>query len=553
MTDAAQSAAAPAGVVTRTRWTICALLFFATTINYFDRQLFSLLIPFFEDELRLAPTDLALINVSFLLAYGFGMMFVGRWIDRVGARIGLGVSFLVWNLAAIAHAAVASVSGFAAVRFLLGIGESGNFPAAVRTVAEWFPRKERALATGFFNCGSNVGAILAPLLAVSIAEVFGWRACFLILGSAGLIWYFFWVRVYRRPEEHPKVSPAELAHIRSDPPEVMRPVAFGEVFGMRPVYGLALAKFFTDAPWWFFLTWLPRFLVGEFGLTPLFMALAIPVVFVIADVGAIGGGWISSRLIANGRSVGAARKIAMLICALCAVPVAAVGLLADVPEIAGIPSVYIAVALLSLAAAAHQGWSSNLYTLVSDTLPRPAVATAVGILTAFGVVGGALFQIFVGRALTLTGSYVLPFLLAGSLYLIGLLALHLVLPRVEQVTPRRRLSMPAIAAGILVMLGSIAFTQFVLNRPPYSSLEDYRATRATELQALGPPVQGPAAQVGWMEARWYLWPTAGGERAELVKFDRSERPIVESRGVEANGYEGPGAADILPDGLAPLP
>lgn len=530
--------------MTRTRWTICALLFFATTINYLDRQLFSLLVPFFENELRLGPTDLALINVSFLLSYGYGMVFVGRWIDRVGTRKGLTATFLLWNVASAAHAFVGSLGGFAAIRFLLGVGEAGNFPSAVRTVAEWFPKKERALATGLFNCGSNVGAILAPLLAVRIAEAYGWRACFLFLGGIGVVWIFFWTRLYRRPEEHPKVSPEELAHIRSDAKESTEALGISEVFGMRPVYAVAMAKFFTDAPWWFYLTWLPKFLVGEFKLTPTFMAYAIPVVFLVADVGAIGGGWLSSKLIASGRSVGTARKLAMLACALAAVPVMAVGQLVDVPSVAGIPSVYIAVGLISLAAAAHQGWSSNLYTLVSDTLPRPAMATVVGIKTAFGVVGGAIFQIFVGRSLTLTGSYAVPFLLAGGLYLVGLLVLHLLLPRVEPVVPKRRVPMAAIVGGGLAMLASIAALQFALNRPPYASVAEYRATRSAQLGATGAPVEGPAAHVGWMDARWYLWPTAQGTKAELVKLDRDGRPIVESRGAGANGYAGPSAAEV---------
>lgn len=530
--------------MTRTRWTICALLFFATTINYLDRQLFSLLVPFFENELRLGPTDLALINVSFLLAYGFGMVFVGRWIDRVGTRKGLSATFLLWNVASAAHAFVGSFGGFAAIRFLLGVGEAGNFPSAVRTVAEWFPKRERALATGLFNCGSNVGAILAPLLAVRIAEAYGWRACFLVLGGVGVVWIFFWTRLYRRPEEHPKVSPEELAHIRSDAKESTEPLGVSEVFGMRPVYAVAMAKFFTDAPWWFYLTWLPKFLVGEFKLTPTFMAYAIPVVFIVADVGAIGGGWLSSKLIASGRSVGTSRKLAMLACALAAVPVMAVGQLVDVPAVAGIPSVYVAVALLSLAAAAHQGWSSNLYTLVSDTLPRPAMATVVGIKTAFGVVGGAIFQIFVGRSLTLTGSYAVPFFLAGGLYLVGLLVLHLLLPRVEPVVPRRRVPKAAIVAGGVAMLASIAALQFALNRPPYASVAEYHATRPAQLNATGAPIEGPAAHVGWMDARWYLWQTAQGTKAELVKFDRDGRPIVESRGAAAKGYMGPSAAEV---------
>ncbi|WP_437964181.1 MFS transporter [Sorangium sp. So ce260] len=544
MTAASPVVPASGGVMTRTRWTICALLFFATTINYLDRQLFSLLVPFFENELRLGPTDLALINVSFLLAYGFGMVFVGRWIDRVGTRKGLSATFLLWNVASAAHAFVGSFGGFAAIRFLLGVGEAGNFPSAVRTVAEWFPKRERALATGLFNCGSNVGAILAPLLAVRIAEAYGWRACFLVLGGIGVVWIFFWTRLYRRPEEHPKVSPEELAHIRSDAKESTEALGISEVFGMRPVYAIAMAKFFTDAPWWFYLTWLPKFLVGEFKLTPTFMAYAIPVVFIVADVGAIGGGWLSSKLIASGRSVGTSRKLAMLACALAAVPVMAVGQLVDVPAVAGVPSVYVAVALLSLAAAAHQGWSSNLYTLVSDTLPRPAMATVVGIKTAFGVVGGAIFQIFVARSLTLTGSYALPFFLAGGLYLVGLLVLHLLLPRVEPVVPRRRVPKAAIVAGGVAMLASIAALQFALNRPPYASVAEYHATRPAQLNATGAPIEGPAAHVGWMDARWYLWRTAQGTKAELVKFDRDGRPIVESRGAAAKGYTGPSAAEV---------
>ncbi|WP_437284583.1 MFS transporter [Sorangium sp. So ce406] len=544
MTAASPAAPANAGTMTRVRWTVCALLFFATTINYLDRQLFSLLVPFFENDLRLGPTDLALINVSFLLAYGFGMVFVGRWIDRVGTRKGLGLTFLLWNIASAGHAFVASFGGFAAIRFLLGVGEAGNFPSAVRTVAEWFPKKERALATGLFNCGSNVGAILAPLLAVRIAEAYGWRACFLTLGGVGVVWIFFWTRFYRRPEEHPKVSPEELAHIRSDAKESTEALGVGEVFGMRPVYAVAMAKFFTDAPWWFYLTWLPKFLVSEFKLTPTFMAYAIPVVFIVADVGAIGGGWLSSRLIASGRSVGTSRKLAMLACALCAVPVMAVGQLVDLPSVGGIPSVYVAVAIISLAAAAHQGWSSNLYTLVSDTLPRPAMATVVGIKTAFGVVGGALFQIFVARSLTLTGSYALPFMLAGSLYLVGLLVLHLLLPRVEPVTPKRRVPQALIVAGGLAMLAGIAATQFTLNAPPYASVAGYRETRPAQLGATGAPTEGPAARVGWMEARWYFWPTAAGPRAELVKFDRDGRPIVETKGAAAKGYTGPSAAEV---------
>ncbi|HEY3779741.1 MAG TPA: MFS transporter [Fimbriimonadaceae bacterium] len=452
---------------TRVRWTICALLFFATTINYLDRQLFSLLVPFFEKDLHLGPVDLSLINVSFLLSYGFGMVFVGRWIDAVGVRKGLSVSFFVWSIASVGHAIVGSLRGFAAIRFLLGLGESGNFPSSVKAVTEWFPKEERALAMGWFNAGSNVGAILAPLLAVPIAEVFGWRVCFVFLGNIGLIWLWFWRRLYRRPEEHLGISNSELALIKKDP-DIVPNLEMGQLFGMRPVYGLATAKFLTDAPWWFYLTWLPKFLVDEFHLTPGFMALALPVVFIVADFGSVGGGWLSSRLLTRGFSVGRARKTAMFVCASCALPVVLVGLLLKTPSVLGISSVFLAVALISVAAAAHQGWSSNLYALVSDTIPRAGVSTTVGIQTAFGVVGAALFQIFVGHSVA-AGSYAPPFLLAGSLYLIGLLALQFILPKVEMAAPGRRVSGLAIAVGAAALLSLLVGPQVVLNRPTHQT------------------------------------------------------------------------------------
>jgi ACS family hexuronate transporter-like MFS transporter len=526
--------------ISRVRWTICALLFFATTINYFDRQLFSLLIPFFENDLRLGPVDLALINVCFLLAYGFGMTFVGRWIDQVGVRLGLGTSFLVWSLASMAHCLATSLGGFATIRFFLGVGESGNFPASVRTVADWFPKKERALATGWFNAGSNVGAILAPLLAVRLAEAIGWRTCFLLLGAVGMVWLAFWQRLYRRPDEHPKISPEELAYIRQDPVDSTQAIGVREVFGMRPVYAVAAAKFFTDAPWWFYLTWLPKFLVDEFKLPPAFMALCLPIVFIVADFGSVGGGWLSSNLLGRGMALGRARKTAMLVCALCAVPVTLVSLLLKVPTVLGVASVYPAIALISLAAAAHQGWSGNLYTLVSDTLPKPAIATTVGIQTAFGVFGAALFQIFVGRSVA-SGSYAPPFVLAGCLYLIGLLALQLLLPHVEPTTPRRRVPSAAIVAGAVAMLAAVGALQVVLNHPKYDSLADYRVKRAVELAASTAPTDGPTAKVGWMNAQWISWHTPKGGKVELIKLDRDDRPVVEPKGALAKGYVGPPA------------
>ena len=528
---------------TRVRWTMCALVFFATTINYVDRQLFSLLVPFFENDLRLSPTDLALINVSFLFAYGFGMVLVGRLIDRVGTKRGLSATFVLWNLASMAHALVGGFGGFAAVRFALGVGESGNFPACVKTIGEWFPRRERALATGWFNSGGNVGAIAAPLLAVPFAERFGWRACFLVLGGVGMVWLLFWTRLYRRPEEHPSVSPEELAFVRSDPPETVGHVTYAELFGMRPVYGIALAKLFSDAPWWFYLTWLPKFLVDEFHLTPTFMSWAIPVVYVVSDFGSVGGGWLSSSLIAKGRSIGAARKTTMLACALLALPVMLVGRFVVEPTAFGLPSIYPTIFVLSLAAAAHQGFSSNLYTLVSDTVPRAGVAMAVGIIQMFGVVGSAIFQLFVGRYVENTGSYGIPFLLASALYLLGLGALQLVLPRVEPTVPRRRVSPALVASLALTLVLAVAWLQYGLNKPRYASVAQYVAKREEE-KGVSITV-GPDAKVGWMSAKWFVLRKATGEaKPELVKIDDQGRPAIETKGTKAKAYVGPSDADL---------
>ncbi|MFZ4506242.1 MAG: MFS transporter [Fimbriimonas sp.] len=527
------------------RWTVCALIFFATTVNYLDRQLFSLLVPFFEDDLKLGPTDLALINVSFILPYGFAMIFVGRYIDRVGIKRGLGQSFLLWNFASIAHALVQSLSGFMGIRFLLGLGESGMYPAAVKTMTDWFPVKERSLATGYFNAGANLGAILAPMLGVACAAAFGWRACFLITGGAGIIWIFWWQRMYRPPEEHPKVSPDELAHIRQDGHADVPALSYAQLFGMRPVYALALAKALSDAPWWFYLTWMPKFLVDQFHVSTTFMAFAIPVIYIVADGGSIAGGWMSSRLITKGRAVGPARKLTMLVCALLVVPVMSVGLLVDQPTFAGIPSVFWAVAITAIAAGAHQGWSCNLFTLISDTVPKNGMAMAVGLINGTAMIGVSAMQFFVGRSVQVTSSYTLPFIVAGSLYLIALACLHILLPRVEPWPTEKRASIPLVIAGGVAILAALGLLQYELNRPPYASVENYLATRGGQLKAIGTPVAGPDAKVGWMEAKWYQWKLADGKtKAELIKLDSRQVPFVEGKGATASRYQGPSADEV---------
>ncbi|MBS1701287.1 MAG: MFS transporter [Armatimonadetes bacterium] len=538
----------------RVRWTICGLLFAATTINYLDRQLFALLVPFFDNELRIGPVDIALINASFLLAYGFGMVFVGRLIDRIGTKKGLGWGFFVWTIASAAHALVGGFMGFIAARFMLGVGESANFPASVKTTAEWFPKKERALATGWFNSGTNIGAVLAPFLAVYVAKQFGWRAAFLILGSIGAVWLLFWAKLYASPHDHPSLSPQELEHIEGDAEPVGEKVSFQELFGMRPLYAVAMGKFFSDAPWWFYLAWLPKFLVDQFKLSAEFMAGAVVFVYLIADIGSVLGGWLSSKLIKAGKSVGFSRKVAMLASALCVTPVMLVGLMVGKPDIAGIPTIYVALTIIAIAAGAHQGWSCNLFTLASDTMPRKAVAATVGVMTAFGAVGAALMQVIIGVWVEKTSSYTLPFIMAGTLYFFGLLCIHLILPTVDPTQPKKRVPLPAIVAGAVAMLTLFFATTYLLNRPPYASLDDYVQKRAAQLKSTGQPSIGPDAKVGWMDAKWYVWAGPDGKtKPELIKFDRESRPIVDPKGAKTAHYEGPTVDQVLATTTPPKP
>lgn len=528
---------------TKVRWTICTLLFFATTINYLDRQLFSNLVPYLEDDLRLGPVDLSLINVSFLLSYGLGMLFVGRLIDTVGTKKGLGISFLLWNVSSMLHGLVGGFGGLAAVRASLGITEAANYPACVKTVGEWFPIKERATANGWFNAGSNIGAVLAPLLAISLAESVGWKACFFIVGGAGLVWIFLWRRMYHAPSEHPGIAEDELKYIRQDGEVESEKMTYSSLLGMRSVYAIAIAKGLSESPWWFYLTWLPKFLADEFHLNATFMRIAIPVVYLIADFGAVGGGWLSSRLIQKGTEVGKARKAAMLICALCAVPVMSVGSLMKSPDVFGIPTVAVVIFLVAIAASAHQGWSSNVYALITDTVPKSGTAMVVGIATAAGVTGASVFQVFVGKSVELTGSYSICFVIAGGLYLLALLTFHLLLPKVEMITPTRKVS-PALVGGIAASLvGVLLLLQTQLTKPPFQTLADYEKKIASKG---GSTTQIADAQVGWMRAHWFKVSEPGKpNRLELVKFDDAGRPVIEKKPIkDLKKYEGPPMEDL---------
>ena len=409
--------------VGRYRWVICALLFFATTINYVDRQVLGFLAPDLQRSIGWNETEYGFIVTAFQAAYAVSLLLVGRLMDWLGTRRGFSLAIAIWSLAAMGHALARSVVGFAVARFALGLGEGGNFPAAVKTVAEWFPKKERALATGIFNAGSNLGPILVPLTVPWIVSHYGWQGAFIITGALGFLWLIFWLPVYRPPEQHPRLSPQELAHIKSDPAEPSAKVSWARLIPHKQTWAFAIGKFMTDPIWWFYLYWLAMFLDKNYGITMATLSLPVIVVYLTADVGSIGGGWLSSTLIKRGWSVNAGRKTAMLVCALCVVPVVFASLASNM---------WVAVGLISLAAAAHQGWSANIFTMASDMFPRRVVGSVVGIGGMAGAVGGMLFASATGYVLQLTNSNYIPiFIVCGSVYLIALAVIHLLAPRLE--------------------------------------------------------------------------------------------------------------------------
>ena len=405
------------------RWSICALLFFATTINYVDRQVIGILSKDLQAAFRWSEIDYGNIVAAFNASYALGLLLAGRLIDRFGTKIGYAVALTVWSLAAMSHALARSAFGFGVARATLGLGEAGNFPAAIKTVAEWFPKKERALATGIFNAGSNLGPIIVPLTVPWIVFHYGWQAAFIATGAVGFLWLILWLPVYRRPEEHPRVSPEELAHIKSDPPEPTTRVPWTRLLPHRQTWAFAIGKFMTDPVWWFYLFWLAKFLDKNYHITLAKLSLPVIVVYLVADIGSIGGGWLSSRLIKRGWTINAGRKTAMLVCAICVVPVVFASL---------VTHMWVAVGLISLATAAHQGFSANIFTFASDMFPRRAVGSVVGIGGMAGAVGGMLFSATTGYVLLWTNSnYVPVFIVCGSVYLLALLIMHLLVPRLE--------------------------------------------------------------------------------------------------------------------------
>ncbi|HWC16594.1 MAG TPA: MFS transporter [Terriglobales bacterium] len=404
------------------RWAICALLFLATTINYMDRQVLGLLAPDLQKIFHWNEIQYGYIVTAFQTTYALGLLLMGRFMDLVGTRAGYATSISIWSLAAMGHALANSVLGFGFARAMLGLGESGNFPAAIKTITEWFPKKERALATGVFNSGTNVGAIVAPLTVPWIAVHLGWRWAFLFTGFFSATWLITWLILYRRPHEHPRLSVRELQYIQSDPVEPSVHIPWLRLLPHRQTWAFTLGKFMTDPIWWFYLFWLAKFFASAHGLTLTKIGPPLVVIYLAADVGSVFGGWLSSTLIKQGWSINRARKTAMLICALCVVPVL------FIPLVTGL---WPQVALFSLATAAHQGWSCNIFTTASDMFPRRAVGSVVGIGGFGGAVGGMCIASFTGYHLQHTHSYALLFVIAASAYLSALLVIHLLAPRLE--------------------------------------------------------------------------------------------------------------------------
>ena len=408
------------------RWRILSLLFFATTINYIDRQVIGILKPFIGNDLGWSEADYGYIVTAFQVAYSIGLLTTGRFLDKFGTRIGYLWAILVWSIAGMAHAAARTVTGFAAARFALGIGESANFPAAVKSVAEWFPRKERSFAAGLFNSGSTVGAIIAPVIVSGITITLSWQWAFIITGALGFIWMALWLLFYQVPEKHPKVTPEEIQYILQDKEEkgYEKGVGWLQLFRHKETFAICSTRLISDWVWWFFLFWIPDFLNKKHGIDLKEVVLPLIVIYSVSSVGGIAGGWLSSRFIQNGKSVDFARKTTILLCALIILPVMLVSKVQDM---------WLAVSLIALAAAGHQGWASNIFTLVSDIYPKKAVGSMMGLSGFAGAVGGALSASFVGLLLNTTGSYFLIFLIASSVYMVNWLIIRFGIKEVKPI------------------------------------------------------------------------------------------------------------------------
>ena len=412
----------------RLRWYVCGLLFYATTVNYMDRQVVGLLKPVIARELHWTESDYSNIVFGFQLAYAFMMPIGGRLIDWLGTRIGYALAVLLWSSAAMAHSLARSTLQFFIARFVLGMGEAANFPAAVKTGANWFPDKERALATGIFNRGSNIGALIAPLLVPFIAARFGWRMSFLATGGLDLLWIILWLTTFRLPRESKIITPGELAYIEAgQPTEPARRIPYLRLLGQRAAWAVLLGRFFTDPVWWFYLFWLPGYLNGKYGLDLQHLGPPLVIIYLAADIGSIGGGWLSSHLQKRGWSANSARKTALFLSAVLVLPVGTIIFIGS--------NLWLTVTVLSFATAAHQAWSANLYTLASDSFPRSTVASVIGLGGLGGSVGALLVAKLIGWWLDRSGNAYGPlFVVAGSAYLVAFLVIQLLVPKIKQVT-----------------------------------------------------------------------------------------------------------------------
>jgi ACS family hexuronate transporter-like MFS transporter len=414
--------------VGRFRWFICGLLFYATTVNYMDRVVMGILKTTISKDLHWTDDDYGTVTAIFQFGYALMLPIAGRLIDWLGIRIGYTLAVLVWGLSSIAHSFAGNIFQFSVARLGLGMGEAANFPAAIKTVADWFPRKERALATGIFNSGTNVGALIAPLLVPVVVARFGWHSAFLVTGSFSLSWIIVWLWFYREPEKNKRLSPRELAYIRSDTPEdSAAKIPYLDLLTKRASWAFLIAKFFTDPVWWFYLFWIPGFLQTKYHIDLLHTGPPLFAIYLAADVGSVGGGWLSSALLKRGWELTRARKTTMLVFA-CGVLT-----IAFVPFTGG--SLWLTVALIGTAAGCHQGWSANLFTIPSDCFPRKAVGSVVGLGGMGGAVGGIIVSKAVGKWLTLSHEAYAPlFFIAGSMYLFSLLIINFILPRFKQET-----------------------------------------------------------------------------------------------------------------------
>ncbi|WP_304172436.1 MFS transporter [Phenylobacterium aquaticum] len=406
------------------RWVVVALLFCAIVINYVDRQTYGLLKAPISHDLRWTNTDFANVHLCFQAAYAVSYLAWGRLADRLGARLGLAVAFGVWSVAQFATSGARQIGQFMLGRAALGMGEAGAFPGAVKAVVEWFPQKERALANGVFNAGANVGAIITPLAVPAITLAWGWPAAFMATGLVGLVWLPIWLWLYRRPREHAKVSAAELAYIEQDPADLPLRLGWGAVLRRRQTWVYALGKLITDPIFGMYLVWLPDFLGKRYGLDLKTFGPPLIAIYLLSDLGSVGGGWLSSHFLKRGWSVNRARKVTMLICALCATPVALA------PSVG---SLWGAVVIIGLAAAAHQGFSATLYALPGDLLPRAGVGSVLGIGGMLGAIGGMAMSRYTGWTLDHARGYGPVFAVASSAYLCALAVIHLLSPRLEPV------------------------------------------------------------------------------------------------------------------------